>query len=223
MERPMVDLRQCELVSEPLFPEVEAFILAGGASSRMGRDKALLEFDGEPLLLRTARLLSPLVSSVTVIAPPERYARLGLHVVTEDGNGMLGGVLKALRLADKPWSLILSCDLPLLTRPVVELLIRRALSSGADIVVPRKVMCAMYHRRCTPLTEAAVARGVHKIHRAMEGLKIDEIQPPEFAALNGHGHLFLNMNCPADYQTARAILESNGRPEEGIVTSSFPH
>ena len=64
------------------------FILAGGASSRMGRNKALLEIGGVPLLVRTARLLEPLVAAVTVIGPLERYTALGLHVVPDDSPGM---------------------------------------------------------------------------------------------------------------------------------------
>ena len=60
---------------------VAAFVLAGGASRRMGRDKALLELDGVPMVVRMARLAEPHVASVTVVGPPERYASLGLGVV----------------------------------------------------------------------------------------------------------------------------------------------
>ena len=60
---------------------VAAFVLAGGASRRMGRDKALLELNGVPMVVRMARLAEPHVASVTVVGPPERYASLGLSVV----------------------------------------------------------------------------------------------------------------------------------------------
>ncbi len=63
--------------------QVHAFILAGGSSSRMGSDKALLEWNGEPLILRAARLLDPLVAAVTVIGEPARYSVLGLDVVPD--------------------------------------------------------------------------------------------------------------------------------------------
>jgi molybdenum cofactor guanylyltransferase len=64
---------------------VAAFVLAGGASRRMGRDKALLELNGVPMVVRMARLVGPNVASVTLIGPPERYAHLGLHVVADPG------------------------------------------------------------------------------------------------------------------------------------------
>ena len=70
------------------FEQVAGFILAGGQSSRMGCDKALLEIAGVPLLVRTARLLEPRVAGVTVIGPPERYAALGLRVVPDDRAGL---------------------------------------------------------------------------------------------------------------------------------------
>src|SRR5580704_8841622 len=60
------------------YPQVAGFLLAGGASSRMGRDKGLLEFGGVPLILHTARLLEPLVAEVTVVGTPRRHAALGL-------------------------------------------------------------------------------------------------------------------------------------------------
>ena len=67
-----------------------AFVLAGGASTRMGRDKALLELDGVPMVVRMARLAEPHAASVAVVGPPERYAHLGApqldHGVDESGG-----------------------------------------------------------------------------------------------------------------------------------------
>ena len=60
------------------------FILAGGASSRMGRDKGLLDFGGVPLVLHIARLLEPLVTEVTVVGSPHRYGALGLRAIADE-------------------------------------------------------------------------------------------------------------------------------------------
>ncbi len=90
------------------YRQVAGFILAGGASSRMGRDKGLLDFSGVPLILHTARLLEPLVAEVTVVGSPARYASLGLRVVADAdltqvhdkpekiGMGPLAGIATAL-------------------------------------------------------------------------------------------------------------------------------
>ena len=70
--------------------QISAFILTGGASSRMGKAKALLEFVGEPLILRIARMIEPLVSSVIAVGPSERYAPLGLPVIEDQPFGIAG-------------------------------------------------------------------------------------------------------------------------------------
>ena len=70
------------------------FVLAGGASSRMGRDKALLPVQGSTLLEQVAREVLAVTGSVTVIAPPERYIGIGLSVIPDlsPGQGPLGGI-----------------------------------------------------------------------------------------------------------------------------------
>jgi molybdopterin-guanine dinucleotide biosynthesis protein A len=67
------------------FRQVAAYILAGGASSRMGQDKGLLEFSGVPLIVRTARLIEPLVAGITIVGSPGRYAALGLSAIPDKG------------------------------------------------------------------------------------------------------------------------------------------
>src|SRR5271156_5541718 len=97
--------------------QVAGFILAGGASSRMGRDKALLELGGVPLIVRTARLVESVVGSATVVGDSAAFRALGLRTIADDwpGTGPLGGIATALRASSAPWSLVVACDLPDLT------------------------------------------------------------------------------------------------------------
>ncbi|HJY88614.1 MAG TPA: molybdenum cofactor guanylyltransferase [Candidatus Acidoferrales bacterium] len=200
------------------YAQVSGFILAGGASSRMGRDKALLEIDGEPLLVRTARLLEPLVADVTVIGRPERYAALGLRAVPDDtsGRGPLGGIVTALRVSGTEWNLIVGCDLPYLNRAWLELLITRALASPADALVPEtrrglEPLCAMYRARSAAALGSAVTRGEHKVTDAVAKLAIEKLGPAEWGPIDPEGELFKNMNTPADYEEVRAQLEGKRR------------
>src|SRR5215469_5207989 len=126
--------------------EVSAFILAGGASARMGTEKGLLAFGGEPLIKRTARLLEPLVRDVAVLGRPELYSHLGLRTIPDklvrDTSGSevrasLVGVVTALTSTTSTWSLVLACDLPYLTRDWIAWLLARALASKSQIVMPR--------------------------------------------------------------------------------------
>jgi len=196
------------------FQNVSAFILSGGSSSRMGADKALLEWNGEPLLLRAARLLDPLVASVTVIGDHARYAALGLAVVPDDVSnlGPLGGMATALRISRFPWNLVVGCDLPYLTATWLEFLISRALASRADVLLPAgergpEPLCAVYHARCAPVISAALERGVRKVTDGLAGLVIETLPHAEWKAFDSDGCLFKNMNSPADYEWARARLK----------------
>jgi molybdopterin-guanine dinucleotide biosynthesis protein A len=191
--------------------QLNAFILAGGSSTRMGADKALLEWNGQPLLHRAARLLDPLVASVTVIGDPARYASLGLAVVPDDvpGLGPLGGIATALRISRSPWNLVVGCDLPYLTAAWLEFLIARALASRADALLPAgargaEPLCAVYHARCAPVISAALERGVRKVTDGLAGLVIETLPQADWKAFDSEGCLFKNMNSPADYEWARA-------------------
>jgi molybdopterin-guanine dinucleotide biosynthesis protein A len=198
----------------PLHSEISGFILAGGASSRLGRNKALVELGGQPMLRRMAGLLDPLVAHVVVIGPPEEYAGLGLRVMPDEepGLGPLGGLATALRVSDLPWNLIVGCDLPFLTPEWLEHLIGRAFASQAEIVVPvseagAEPLCAVYHRRCRDTFRKALDRGVRKVTDAFAGLAVERILPAEWKAFDSEGWLFKNMNTPADYHAARARIE----------------
>ena len=121
--------------------QVAGFILAGGGSSRMGMDKGLLEIDGVPLIVRTARLVDGvdrMVSAATVVGRPETYQRIGLRAIADNwpGCGPLGGIATALRASDTEWNLIVACDLPYLACEWLQFLSRRARESVADAVVP---------------------------------------------------------------------------------------
>src|SRR5437899_10964131 len=104
----------------------------------MGRDKALLEISGVPLLVRTAGLIEPLVAAVTVIGSPEHYASLGLRVIPDavTGVGPLGGIATALRFSASAWNLLLGCDFPYLTAKCLDWLMPRAPDSQAAGLPP---------------------------------------------------------------------------------------
>lgn len=192
---------------------VAGFVLAGGESSRMRRDKALLEIDGVPMLLRTARLVQSVSALLAVIGASEAYQPLGLPLLPDDwpGAGPLGGIATALRASTIPWNLVVACDLPHLTAAWLAYLIERALASRADAVLPMNVrgaepLCAMYHQRCAPKIRAALARGTRKVTEGFAGLCVEAIERAEWKLFDSDGVLFKNMNSPADYEEAKARL-----------------
>jgi molybdenum cofactor guanylyltransferase len=211
------------------YSQVAAFILAGGVSSRMGREKGLLEFGGEPLIVRTARLVESLVTEVTIVGPPERYAALGLRAIADQNIGgregietvrtPLVGIATALNMTKMPWNLILACDLPYLTAAWLDWLLARAVDSSAQIVMPRssgglEPLAAVYRRECAARIAAALESGVRKVTDAMAEFRTEQLSESDWKIHDLQGRVLRNMNTPLDYEEARKLLETGSSPLE---------
>ncbi|PYU31588.1 MAG: hypothetical protein DMG31_11875 [Acidobacteria bacterium] len=205
------------------YDQVSAFILSGGASSRMGKAKGLLEFGGQLLILRIAQMLEPLVSAVTAVGSAERYVGLGLHVIddqqfggSEAGSrtpGPLAGIASALTATRTDWNLILACDLPYLTAEWVNWLLARATVSTQQIIMPHTAgglepLAAVYRRECAEPIIAALYRGVRKVTDATEQLGIEFVAERDWRHIDPGGRVLRNMNAPEDYEEARRWLEA---------------
>jgi molybdopterin-guanine dinucleotide biosynthesis protein A len=194
--------------------QVAAFVLAGGASTRMGRDKALLGLGGEPMVVRAVRLAEPHVTSVAVVAPADRYAEVGLPVLLDrwPGAGPLGGIATALSATRSDWNLIVGCDLPYLTSEWLAWFIPCAMKSPAQAVVPEsrrglEPLAALYHRACAAALTAAVERGVRRVTEALAEILVERVRAAEWERIDPSGRLFENMNTPEDYEEARGRIE----------------
>jgi molybdenum cofactor guanylyltransferase len=199
--------------------QVGGFILAGGKSSRMGCDKALLEIAGVSLIARAAGLLQSVTGDPMIVASPSLYSSLGLPLVADDwpGCGPLGGIASVLRVSNTPWNLIVACDLPYLTKAWLDFLIERALKSRADAVVPMnergaEPLCAMYHKNAEHWIRAAVAGGVRKVTDSFASIRVEYLEPSEWKAFASEGLLFKNINSPADYEEAKARFSAQVKP-----------
>ncbi|HWX38202.1 MAG TPA: molybdenum cofactor guanylyltransferase [Candidatus Sulfotelmatobacter sp.] len=206
--------------------EISAFILGGGASSRMGSDKGLLEFGNEPLVLRTARLLEPLVHEVTIVGNPEQYSNLGSRVIPDRTVGAgtesnpvrtpLVGIATALTVTTSPWNLVLACDLPYLTRGWIDWLLDRAAISTAQIVMPRtprglEPLAALYRRECAAPILRALERGIRKVTDAISQLQTEYVDETEWSLFDPEHWVLKNMNSPEDYLEAKSRLENTNR------------
>jgi len=139
---------------------ISGFVQAGGRSSRMGQNKALLRLGRQTLIEHVLAVLSPLVSQAGIITnAAEEYAHLGVGCYRDrwPGLGPLGGIGSALEQASNDYSLMLACDMPLVSRELLELLIDR--SPGYQVTVPKgadgylQPLCGLYHRSCLKTIE----------------------------------------------------------------------
>jgi molybdenum cofactor guanylyltransferase len=199
---------------------VLGYVLAGGGSTRFGRDKALVEIGGAPMLLRMRSLLSDVTKEVSVIAAPHKYAGLGITGIRDlwEGHGPLAGIITALETTKETgggaeWNLIIGCDMPFLTREWLTYIAERALASGAEVVAPQSAqglepLCACWRTSAAGKLQEVFEGGTRKITEAMKRLLMEIVDEAHWKRFDTVGRLFWNMNTAADYDEARRILEA---------------
>ena len=154
-------------------------VLAGGRSSRMGRDKALVEVAGRPLASIAAQALADAgAAEVLVIGgDADALGGLGLAVVADEhpGEGPLGAIITALARAREGIVMVLACDMPAIDRVTVTAIVDAlAGAPDADVAAPQlgdrlQILTAAYRTRLRPVLEAAFAGGERAPRRALRG------------------------------------------------------
>lgn len=182
-----------------------AAILAGGKSSRMGRDKALLELDGESLVRRAARVLTPMFERIVVVSNSEEVAQAArLRRITDatQGKGPLAGIEAALSHFDEPTFLV-ACDLPFLNADFIEFE-RGQWRDELDALVPQspggaEPLHAVWSPSCLPAIQMALrAERPPSLRRVLEGLRVGTISSEEVRRFDATFRLFENWNSPDD-------------------------
>ena len=187
-------------------------VQAGGRSSRMGSDKALLRLDGIPLIERLLQRVSGLGEEILITTNrPQDYQYLGLRMASdpEPGAGALHGLRTALEAARGQTVLVLACDMPFVSRPLLEHMLQ--LAEAADLVVPRRggeyePLHAVYSKGCLPALEAALQRGQRRMISFFPSLNLRTVEQEEIDRLDPEGLSFFNVNTPEDLRKAERIL-----------------
>jgi molybdopterin-guanine dinucleotide biosynthesis protein A len=191
----------------------DAAILAGGQARRLdGQDKSALPIAGVPVLDRQLAALRRLTSRIVIVGgPPDRYDRVGIPVVPDllPDIGPLGGLYTALRGASER-IIVLACDLPFVTTPFLECLLRTG--RDADATVPRTAdglhpLCASYAADAAPRIRRLIDEGVRQVQEALGSLRLHIVEGAALAPYDPDGRLLHNINTPDDYARAIAVIE----------------
>jgi molybdopterin-guanine dinucleotide biosynthesis protein A len=189
-------------------PEVTAFILAGGKSTRMGSDKAFVEYGGRTLLARALDLARSVTPNVRVVGSAEKFAPFA--PVVEDifrDCGPLGGIHAALRSSLSELNLMLAVDTPLVSWALLQYLISQARATrDAIVVVPvsderRQPLCAIYRREFADVAENALRSGNNRIDRLFDLVETRTITEEELSVAGFSSGIFRNMNTPEELKT----------------------
>lgn len=205
---------------------IAGYVLAGGASRRFGRDKALVNLGGKSMLTRTLALVDlalsreKLVCETVVIGAENKYHTIW-KVCVEDRwprQGPLGGIITALLHAREvasasEWNLILSCDMPFLTADWLRFLTGRAEKSCAQVVLAYseegpEPLCACWRTDAVETLQPAFERGVRRVTDGIALLRAEILDERDWKRFDSAGRLFWNMNTAADFEEARRVVEA---------------
>lgn len=203
-------------------PPLSAAVLAGGKSSRMGQDKALvpLAVDGPALIAIVIAQLHEVADEVLVVANDlERYARFGARVVPdrEPGIGALGGIATALREASARHCLVVACDMPFLNGALLRLMAREPRSY--DALVPLlpghsrqrgdglvyQTLHAIYSKNCLEPIEHQIRRGNRQVIGFFDDIQVRTLDMKTVQSVDPDLRSFFNANTPAALVRAREL------------------
>ena len=187
-------------------------ILAGGRARRLGGlNKAglILQPGGASVLDRQLTRLRRVVDRTIIIAnDAERFSGTGVPVIPDlvPGHGALGGLYTAVH-AGTEWTLVVACDMPFVSEPLLAHLVSVGMS--CDIALPRTArgyepLCATYSRRCEGALRRLLDRQQFRLSEVarIPGLDVHEVGRDEYERFGPEEVLFFNLNTPDDHTRA---------------------
>ncbi len=184
--------------------DLSVFVLAGGKSTRMGTDKAFLDYNGGTLLDRALAVARSVSKDVWIVGDKDKFSKYGPVVEdTFSGRGPLGGIHAALLVSRNNLNLMLAVDMPFVSSALLEYLVSVARASDVTVVVPRaegrlQPLCAVYRRNFAVTAEAALLAGKNKIDPLFEKVSTRVIEEAELVRGGFSSDLFRNLNTPQD-------------------------
>jgi molybdopterin-guanine dinucleotide biosynthesis protein A len=200
---------------EGRFADVAGAVLVGGASTRMGTDKARLELGGIPLAVRTARLLASLCDDVIWVGGAPPAGAPGRAAADPPGTpSSLRGLVGALDAARAPRVLVVATDLPGLT---ADLLLALLALPEADVALPvtdagPEPLCALYAREAVlPKAREHLAAGRLALRDLIAELGTSPLAGDALRAFDPDGAALANANTPDDWARAQARAGAGDR------------
>ena len=207
---------------------VTGVILAGGRSSRMGSNKALLPYQGGRFIEAIHQQLAELFGEVLVVTnAPEQYAFLPCRKVADlyPGMGALAGLHAGLKHSTAPHIFAVACDMPYLNASLIR---RLALLRGeADVVIPEgdqglEPLHALYGKGCLPFMEQALAADRRRIVSFFPQVRVRRFAREQVAAIDPGFDSFRNINTPAEYYDLRKCENESGAASCVPRMANFP-
>jgi len=202
--------------------DLDALVLAGGESKRIGSPKAFLPLGSTTLIRIVLAVLQPLFRQVLVVARDgEGFTGLGVEVLTDDRpeRGPLVGLARGLAASGAPWCFLVGCDMPFLRSEVIRRMAERL--SGCDILVPYlegryQSLHAFYGQGCLLYAKALLGKGITYPRALFPYCKVVTVGADDFLDLDPDLLSFRDVNTMEDYQTAQQQIQGFRQREAAL-------
>jgi molybdopterin-guanine dinucleotide biosynthesis protein A len=193
------------------YDNVTGVILAGGRSSRMGSNKALLPYRGGRFIEVISRQLAELFREVIVVTNhPDQYAFVPFRKVSDTfpGMGPLAGIHAGLAASSGDAAFVVACDMPYLNPLLIRRLVRNA--GSGRVVIPEsphgpEPLHAVYGKECLDEIQVSLAAGETRIRSFFGRSSVLTIPASEVARYDPDFRSFCNINTPQEYFTMRNV------------------
>lgn len=185
---------------------VSGIVLAGGRSTRMGKDKTLMAYQNETMIERVVRGLRNVADEIIIAS--NSTAKYGIPGTVEVPDlylnmGPLGGIHAGLTAASHPRSFVVAADMPLFSPGLAQFLLTQGLD--CDVVVPEldgylEPLCAVYTKNCLEAIDDCLRTNIRQIIKFYPRVRVHRIPGESLARFGCTDELFYNMNTPEDYQ-----------------------
>ncbi len=201
-------------MEEGIIRGVSGVILAGGKSSRYGRNKALVHMGGMPLIKRVLGVMAPIFPSTVLITnTPRDYAFLGLPMFEDriKGLGPLGGIFTGLKVIPETAGFFVACDMPFLNADLIRYL--ASVRHGYDVVVPTfrgkfEALHALYTKDCVVKIEQLIHDGVYQTIQLFQSVRVRYVEEDEIRRFDPVLESFSNINKPEELQRIKQGLSN---------------
>lgn len=184
---------------------MEAYILAGGKSSRMGSDKGLLLFRNKPMIERIIAQLRPLFQKIIIVSNNPEYTKFGLEVIEDliKGLGPASGIYTGLRHTQSKSVFFVSCDMPFVTTNAIQFMLENSEPHRITLPIHKgriEPLFGVYSRNCLKKWAELIEQGIIKVREMVTHFELQKIEIPNNPLFNDL--LFTNINDKSDFAKA---------------------
>ncbi len=181
--------------------QITGIILAGGQSSRMGTDKALIRLNGKTLMENAIEICKPVCSAILISSNNPKHKNFGFAVIPDEINncGPMSGIYSCLNKSETDWNFIISVDTALIPEDFVHFLISE--TGEFDAVVPihengKEPLVALYRKNCVPVIQERIELKNYKMYNLLNEFNTKFINVDSW--VQKYPAIFKNINRPED-------------------------